>query len=100
MVAAGCWGDQQSDDPFCRDMCRRTGMNFVSVGYRHAPEHRFPTAAEDGYAATRWIAEHAAELGGIPGPVLTRAGAPAATSQPSLASWRAIAAARGSQANF
>jgi cation diffusion facilitator CzcD-associated flavoprotein CzcO/acetyl esterase/lipase len=68
----GGWvlGDQQSDDPFCRDMCRRTGMIFVSVGYRHAPEHRFPAAAEDGYAATRWIAEHAAELGGIPGPVL------------------------------
>ena len=68
----GGWvlGDQQSDDPFCRDMCRRTGMIFVSVGYRHAPEHRFPTAAEDGYAATCWIAEHAAELGGVPGPVL------------------------------
>ena len=68
----GGWvlGDQQSDDPFCRDMCRRTGMIFVSVGYRHAPEHRFPTAVEDGYAATRWIAEHAVELGGTPGPVL------------------------------
>jgi cation diffusion facilitator CzcD-associated flavoprotein CzcO/acetyl esterase/lipase len=68
----GGWvlGDQQSDDPFCRDMCRRTGMVVVSVGYRHAPEHRFPAAAEDGFAATRWIAEHAAELGGRPGPVL------------------------------
>ncbi|MBR0774180.1 alpha/beta hydrolase fold domain-containing protein [Bradyrhizobium diazoefficiens] len=68
----GGWvlGDEQSDEPFCRDMVRRTGMIFVSVGYRHAPEHRFPTAAEDGYAATRWIAEHAAELGGRPGPVL------------------------------
>ncbi|WP_407176984.1 flavin-containing monooxygenase [Bradyrhizobium sp. STM 3562] len=68
----GGWvlGDEQSDDPFCRDMCRRSGMIFVSVGYRHAPEHRFPTAAEDGYAATRWIAEHAADLGGTPGPVL------------------------------
>jgi cation diffusion facilitator CzcD-associated flavoprotein CzcO/acetyl esterase/lipase len=68
----GGWvlGDEQSDDPFCRDMCRRTGMIFVSVGYRHAPEHRFPTAAEDGYAATRWIAEHAAELGGRAGSVL------------------------------
>jgi cation diffusion facilitator CzcD-associated flavoprotein CzcO/acetyl esterase/lipase len=63
-------GDEQSDDPFCRDMCRRSGMIFVSVGYRHAPEHRFPAAAEDGYAATRWVAEHAAELGGRPGPVL------------------------------
>jgi cation diffusion facilitator CzcD-associated flavoprotein CzcO/acetyl esterase/lipase len=68
----GGWvfGDEQSDDPFCRDMCRRTGMIFVSVGYRHAPEHRFPAAAEDGYAATRWIAEHAADLGGTPGSVL------------------------------
>jgi len=68
----GGWvlGDQESDEPFCRDMCRRTGMIFVSVGYRHAPEHRFPTAAEDGYAATRWIAEHAADLGGKPGPVM------------------------------
>jgi cation diffusion facilitator CzcD-associated flavoprotein CzcO/acetyl esterase/lipase len=67
----GGWvlGDEQSDDPFCCDICRRTGMIVISVGYRHAPEHRFPTAAEDGYAATRWIAEHAAELGGRPGPV-------------------------------
>jgi cation diffusion facilitator CzcD-associated flavoprotein CzcO/acetyl esterase/lipase len=68
----GGWvlGDEQSDDPFCRDLCRRTGMIVVSVGYRHAPEHRFPAAAEDGFAATRWIADHAAELGGKPGPVL------------------------------
>ena len=68
----GGWvlGDEQSDDPFCRDMCRRTGMIFVSVGYRHAPEHRFPAAAEDGYAATCWIAEHAADLGGKAGPVM------------------------------
>ena len=68
----GGWvlGDEQSDDPFCRDICRRSGMIVVSVGYRHAPEHRFPAAAEDGYAATRWIAEHAADLGGRAGPVL------------------------------
>ncbi|WP_441237756.1 flavin-containing monooxygenase [Bradyrhizobium sp. 930_D9_N1_4] len=68
----GGWvlGDEQSDEPFCRDMVRRTGMMFVSVGYRHAPDHRFPTAAEDGYAALRWIAEHTAELGGKPGPVM------------------------------
>jgi cation diffusion facilitator CzcD-associated flavoprotein CzcO/acetyl esterase/lipase len=68
----GGWvlGDQESDDPFCRDMCRRTRMIFISVGYRHAPEHRFPTAVEDGYAATHWIAEHAAELGGALGSVL------------------------------
>lgn len=67
----GGWvlGDEASDDPFCRDICRRSGMIVVSVNYRHAPEHRFPAAAEDGYAAARWIADHAAELGGIPGSV-------------------------------
>ena len=67
----GGWvlGSHDSDDPFCRDLCRRSDMIFVSVGYRHAPEHRFPTAAEDGYAALRWISDHAAELGGRPGPV-------------------------------
>jgi cation diffusion facilitator CzcD-associated flavoprotein CzcO/acetyl esterase/lipase len=68
----GGWvlGDAQSDDPFCRDICRRSGMIVISIGYRHAPERRFPTAAEDGFAATRWIAEHAGTLGGWPGPVL------------------------------
>src|SRR5438477_11282162 len=45
-------------------------MIIVSVGYRHAPEHRFPTAAEDGFAAARWIATNTAELGGRPGPIL------------------------------
>ena len=63
-------GDAQSDDPFCRDICRRAGMIIVSVDYRHAPEHPFPAAAEDAFAATHWIAEHAQELGGRPGPVL------------------------------
>jgi len=68
----GGWvlGDALSDDPFCRDLCRRSGMIVVSIDYRHAPEHRFPAAAEDGHAALRWVADHAAALGGRPGPLL------------------------------
>lgn len=65
----GGWvlGDHTSDDPLCRDLCVRTGALIVSVNYRHAPEHRFPAALDDGWAAVRWVAEHAEELGGIPG---------------------------------
>jgi acetyl esterase/lipase/cation diffusion facilitator CzcD-associated flavoprotein CzcO len=68
----GGWvlGDEGSDDPFCRDLCRRSDMIIISVDYRHAPEHRFPAAAEDGLAAARWVAANAASLGGRAGPIL------------------------------
>ncbi|MEZ5297572.1 MAG: alpha/beta hydrolase fold domain-containing protein [Ilumatobacteraceae bacterium] len=54
------------DDPFCRDLCDRTGALVVSVDYRHGPEAPFPAAADDAWAALRWVAEHAGELGGDP----------------------------------
>ena len=65
----GGWvlGSQDSDDPLCRDLCVRTGSVVVSVNYRHAPEDRFPAAADDAFAAASWIAANAAALGGIPG---------------------------------
>ena len=62
-------GSHVSDEPFCRDLCVRAGAIFVSVNYRHAPEHRFPAAADDGIAATQWIADNAATLGGVPGQI-------------------------------
>jgi cation diffusion facilitator CzcD-associated flavoprotein CzcO/acetyl esterase/lipase len=67
----GGWvlGAHDSDDPLCRDLCKRSDALIVSVNYRHAPEARFPAAADDGLAAVRWIAAHAAELGGRQGAV-------------------------------
>jgi cation diffusion facilitator CzcD-associated flavoprotein CzcO/acetyl esterase/lipase len=65
----GGWvlGDLESDDPLCRDLCARSDAIFVSVNYRHAPEHRFPAAADDAFAALQWVAAHTAELGGVAG---------------------------------
>lgn len=64
----GGWvlGNLDSDDPFCRDLCSQVGAAVVSVNYRHAPEHRYPTAAEDAWEALGWAAAHASELGADP----------------------------------
>ena len=64
----GGWvfGSHTSDDPLCRALCTLADVVIVSVNYRHAPEDRFPAAADDGYAALRWVAANAAALGGDP----------------------------------
>jgi acetyl esterase len=61
----GGWviGDLESHDNFCRALANRTHAVVVSVDYRLAPEHRCPAAAEDCYAAARWVAEHGAAIG-------------------------------------
>jgi acetyl esterase/lipase len=51
------------DDGPNADIVRATGALVVSVDYRLAPEHPYPAAAEDCYAALRWLVEHADELG-------------------------------------
>jgi len=64
-IHGGGWvlGNQVSDEPMCRDLCVRTGAAIISVNYRHAPEARFPAAADDGLAAVQWVTAHADELG-------------------------------------
>ena len=59
-------GSLDSHDPLCRVLAARIPAIVVAVDYRLAPEHPFPAAAEDAYAATCWVAEHARELGGDP----------------------------------
>lgn len=64
----GGWtlGDLETDDPLCRSLTNRAGCLTISVGYRLAPEHRFPEPLEDCLAAARWVEEHAAAFGGDP----------------------------------
>lgn len=51
-------------DDLCRSISRRSESLVVSVGYRRAPEHKFPAALEDFTAVLRWLAAHAGEVNG------------------------------------
>jgi len=58
----GGWviGDLETHDVMCRQLTAEAGVSVISVDYRLAPEHKFPAAVDDAWAATRWIAAHAA----------------------------------------
>ena len=64
----GGWvlGDCESYDTPCRALANAAGCIVISVEYRLAPEHKFPTAPEDCYAAMLWTVRNAPSLGGDP----------------------------------
>lgn len=59
----GVFGDLETHDGLCRMLCAESGCAVIAIDYRRAPEHKFPAALDDCYAGTRWIAQHARELG-------------------------------------
>jgi acetyl esterase len=56
-------GSIDTHDRVAAALAQTTGCRLVSIGYRLAPEHKFPAAIEDAIAATRWVAAQASELG-------------------------------------
>lgn len=59
-------GDLDGYDNVCRRLCADTGAIVASAAYRLAPEHPFPAAPDDAWAALQWVAANAARLGGDP----------------------------------
>jgi acetyl esterase len=61
----GGWviGSVEEYDTLGRQLAEGTGLTTLLVGYRKAPEHRYPTAVDDAWAALAWADTHRSELG-------------------------------------
>ncbi|MBE1530265.1 alpha/beta hydrolase [Actinomadura algeriensis] len=64
----GGWviGDLDTHDSVCRYLAVNGEVRVLSVGYRLAPEHRYPAAVDDALEAWAYAAAHARELGADP----------------------------------
>ncbi|HEY0072467.1 MAG TPA: alpha/beta hydrolase [Abditibacteriaceae bacterium] len=56
----------QAYDSSARALCNAANAMVVSVGYHYAPEHKFPSAHEESYAATQWLMKNVQGWGGDP----------------------------------
>lgn len=56
-------GNLETHDSLCRQLALRSGAAVLALDYRLAPEHRFPIAVDDAWAAMHWLARHADTLG-------------------------------------
>ena len=81
-------GDLDTSEWHCRALCARSGAVVVSVDYALAPEHPFPAAVHQAYAAVRWVAENLTDVDGATLPLAVAgdsAGAGLATTSAILA---------------
>lgn len=64
----GGWviGDLDTHDHACRELSSGAECVVVSVDYRLGPEHRFPAAVDDSFAALQWVAQNCTEIGADP----------------------------------
>jgi acetyl esterase len=56
-------GSLDTHDKICRNLCAGGGVVVVSADYRMGPEHKFPAAVDDSWAALEWMAANGGELG-------------------------------------
>lgn len=56
-------GKPEMDDYDCIQYVRELDIAVVSIDYRYAPEHPFPTPLEDCYSALRWVQSNGEQFG-------------------------------------